>query len=178
MTGSDGGQPMMRTARLLLRPPTPGDLDDLHAVLSDPRAMRYWSSLPHADIGQTADWLTDTMAIPPEEGEDFVIERDGRAIGKVGLYRFPEIGFILHPNHWRQGLAREALAAVIDRAFTIHRLPRLLADVDPGNRASLALLDYLGFRETGRAARTWLVGERWCDSVYLALDPRDWGSGR
>jgi hypothetical protein len=27
----------------------------------------------------------------------------------------------------------------------------------------------LGFVETHRAPRTWLVGEEWCDSVYLAL---------
>ncbi|WP_345719154.1 GNAT family N-acetyltransferase [Rhizorhabdus phycosphaerae] len=163
---------------MLLRPARPGDLDDLHAILSDVRSMRYWSTPPHAEIGQTADWLADTMAIPPEEGEDFVIEREGRVIGKAGLYRFPEIGFILHPDHWRQGLAREALAAVIHRAFTVHRLPRILADVDPDNAASLALLRGLGFLETGRAERTWLVGGRWCDSVYLALDAGDRRVGR
>ncbi|MES2497639.1 MAG: GNAT family N-acetyltransferase [Pseudomonadota bacterium] len=35
----------LRTARLLLRTARPGDLDDLHAVLSDPAAMRYWSRI-------------------------------------------------------------------------------------------------------------------------------------
>lgn len=169
---------VLRTDRSLLRRARAADLADLHMVLSDPRAMRYWSTLPHAEIGQTADWLGDTMAIPPEEGEDFVIEREGRVIGKAGLYRFPEIGFILHPDHWRQGLAREALVAVIHRAFTVHCLPSILADVDPDNAASLALLRGLGFRETGRAERTWLVGERWCDSVYLALDAGDWRTER
>jgi RimJ/RimL family protein N-acetyltransferase len=45
----------------------------------------------------------------------------------------------------------------------------LTADVDPRNEGSLRLLAKLGFVETHRAARTWLVGEEWCDSVYLAL---------
>lgn len=177
---SDDGahQPILRTSRLVLRPARPDDVDELHAVLSDARAMRFWSSPPHVDIAQTADWLADTMAILPEEGEDFVVERDERVIGKVGLYRFPEIGFILHPDHWRQGVAREALGAVIDRAFVVHRLPQIVADVDPDNFASLALLSGVGFIETGRAERTWCVGGRWCDSVYLALGEEDWRANR
>jgi RimJ/RimL family protein N-acetyltransferase len=31
------------------------------------------------------------------------------------------------------------------------------------------VLAKLGFVETGRAERTFLLGEEWCDSVYLAL---------
>jgi ribosomal-protein-alanine N-acetyltransferase len=34
------------------------------------------------------------------------------------------------------------------------------------NAASLALLTQHGFVEAGRPARTWKVGEEWCDSVY------------
>ena len=52
---------------------------------------------------------------------------------------------------------------------------RIDADVDPRN-ASLAEASrrVLGFRETGRKERTWLVGNEWCDSVYLALDASSW----
>ena len=71
------------------------------------------------------------------EGEDFIVELDGRLIGKAGLWRFPEIGFILHPDHWGRGFAREALGFVIDRAFDVHGLPKVDADVDPRN-ATLA----------------------------------------
>lgn len=162
------------TARLRLRPARPDDLDAFHAILSDPRAMAYWSSPPHADLAQTATFLDETIAIPPGEGEDFVVELDGVAIGKAGLYRFPEIGFIFHPDHWGQGYAAEALASVIDRAFAVHGLPAIEADVDPRNAASLKLLARLGFVETGRKARTWLIAGTWCDSVYLRLDPDGW----
>ena len=30
---------------------------------------------------------------------------------RPGLWRFPEIGFILHPDYWGRGFAREALAS-------------------------------------------------------------------
>lgn len=158
------------TKRLRLRPARPDDLDRLHAIFSNETAMRYWSTSPHADRQQTRDWLASMIAIPPDAGEDFIVEHDGAVIGKAGLYRFPEIGFIFHPKSWGQGFAREALAAVVDRAFAVHRLPAVTADVDPRNTASLRLLQGLGFREIGRAERTWQIGEQWCDSVYLSLE--------
>lgn len=157
------------TARLRLRPARADDLEPFHAILSDPRAMAYWSSPPHADRAETRDWLDATMAIPAGEGEDFAVEYAGAVIGKAGLYRFPEIGFIFHPDHWGRGYAAEALTPVIDRAFAVHGLPAIEADVDPRNAASLRLLGRLGFVETGRSARTWCVGGVWCDSVYLRL---------
>lgn len=118
------------------------------------------------------------IAIPANTGEDFIIERAGSVIGKAGLFRFPEIGFILSPDHWGQGLAREALVAVIDRAFVVHRLDRIVADVDPRNAASCALLTRLGFGETGRRTAAWLVGGEWCDSIDFCLERSDWTLAR
>ena len=163
-----------RTERLLLRPARTDDLEGLHAILSDPRAMAYWSSSPHQSVDQTRDWLASMIAIQPSEGEDFIVEFEGQLIGKAGLWRFPEIGLIFHPDHWGRGFAREALAPVLDRAFSVHGLPKVDADVDPRNHGSLKLLGNLGFHETGRKERTWLVGGQWCDSIYLELDADSW----
>ena len=161
----------IQTERLLLRPARGGDAEPLHRILTDPRAMAYWSTLPHRDFNETRDWVQSMIDIPAGEGEDFVVEHEGRVIGKAGLYRFPETGFIFHPDVWGRGFAAEALRAVLGRAFAVHGLEAVIADVDPRNRASLTLLERLGFRETGRKARTWLIGETWCDSVYLRLEP-------
>jgi RimJ/RimL family protein N-acetyltransferase len=168
----------MQTARLDLRPARKDDLEALHAVLSNPAAMRFWSSLPHATLEQTREWLDAMMAIPPEQGEDFVIVHDGRVIGKAGLYRFPSIGYVLHPDHWGRGLAREALEAILDRAFDVHGLALVTADVDPRNDASRRLLAKLGFTETHTAEKTWLIGEEYCDSVYFGLTAAAWRDRR
>ena len=157
------------TPRLRLRPARSDDLDDIHAVLCEPRAMRYWSSPPHTDLDQTRAWLDSMIQAPPQSSCDFVIEHQGQVIGKAGCWRVPEIGYILHPDAWGQGLAREALSAVIPEVFAHFPIDAITGDVDPRNVASLKLLARLGFVETHRAARTWLVGEEWCDSVYLAL---------
>lgn len=162
----------IRTARLLLRPARMDDLAAMHAILSDAAAMRWWSTPPHAEIGQTRAWLSGMVSPPHADSEDYVIEHQGRVVGKAGAYRLPEVGFILHPAAWGQGLAREAMAAIIPRLFDRWPVPALEADVDPRNAASLGLLGRLGFEKVRFAERTWLVGEEWCDSVYLAL-PRE-----
>jgi RimJ/RimL family protein N-acetyltransferase len=168
----------MKTARLTLRPAQEDDLEAFHAILSNPVAMRFWSSLPHETLERTREWLDTMMAVPPGEGEDFVIVHDGRVIGKAGLYRFPAIGYVLHPDHWGHGFAREALAPILDRAFDVHGLAHVEADVDPGNGASRRLLERLGFTETHTAKNTWLIGETWYDSVYLRLTAEAWRDRR
>lgn len=140
----------------------------MHAVLSHPDAMRYWSTPPHASLRETREWLSNMISSRPEESADFVIEYQGKAIGKAGCYRLPELGYILHPDYWRRGLAREALTAVIEHLFATSAIPELRADVDPRNAASLKLLAGLGFARTGRGWHSWRVRGEWCDSVYLA----------
>jgi RimJ/RimL family protein N-acetyltransferase len=161
--------PTIRTERLLLRRPAMGDLDAMFEMMSNPAAMRFWSTLPHADRSVTEEWLARIIARNAAGGEDFVIEHDGRAIGFVGAGKLPEFGFMLHQAHWRQGFASEASRGFIDYAFGELGAAELTADVDPRNAASLKVLTKLGFTVTGTAERTFLLGEEWCDSVYLRL---------
>ena len=101
--------------------------------------------------------------------DEWIIEQDGGVIGNIGIWNMPEFGFILHPDAWGRGIGTEAARAFIGHAFATHPIEEVTADVDPRNAASLTLLRKLGFLETGRAERTFLVGNEWCDSVYLRL---------
>ncbi|HWA17523.1 MAG TPA: GNAT family N-acetyltransferase [Devosia sp.] len=159
----------LRTARLLLRRPRAEDVVPMHAVMSSPKAMRYWSRLPHENLAVTEAWFPDALLNQGTEKDEWVIVHDGRVVGYVGIWKMPEFGFILHPDVWGRGLGREAAAAFIDHAFATHPTDRLTADVDPRNMASLKLLKGLGFVETGAAKNTFKLGGEWCDSVYLAL---------
>ena len=98
-----------------------------------------------------------------------MIEKDGRAIGNAGMYRGTEVGFILHPDYWRQGILTEAMGAIIPHLFATTTVAALTADVDPRNAASVALLTGLGFEETHRAKNTFFIEGEWSDSVYFAL---------
>ncbi|CAN5243910.1 GNAT family N-acetyltransferase [soil metagenome] len=157
------------TERLLLRRARSDDLAAIHAMLSHPTAMRYWSSLPHSDIEQSAEWLGRMLAQTDDVSDDFIIELEGRVVGKAGCYQVPNIGYMLHPDYWGRGIATEALTPIIAHVFGKFEIEAVIADVDPRNTASLALLGRLGFVESGRAERTWQIGEEWCDSIYLSL---------
>jgi RimJ/RimL family protein N-acetyltransferase len=141
----------------------------LFEVFSDPGAMRFWSSPPHADLEDTRRFVQAMIDSSEADSDDFVIELEGRPVGKAGCWRLPEVGYILHPALWGQGLAQEALEAAIAHVFAGYEVPSLTADVDPRNTRSIALLERLGFRETHRAERTWCVAGEWADSVYFAL---------
>jgi len=162
---------VIRTQRLLLRPARIDDLEPLHAVFSDPDAMRYWDRPAYDDIELTRRFLTGLMTQDPSRSLDLIVERDGRCIGKVGMWRLAEIGYILHPAHWGQGLAFEALSALLPVLF--ERFPNeqaFRAECDPRNRASIALLTKLGFRKVREEKANFLYGEtEWCDTAYFEL---------
>lgn len=158
------------TERLTLRPALASDVEALHGILADPRAMAYWSTLPHATLDETRAWV-ESMIVGDGAGTglDLVVEFEGRAIGKAGFWSPPEIGYILHPDCWGRGLGREALEAVIRAGFEQGGFTEIRADVDPRNLASLALLARFGFVRTGYAKDTWEIGGVSVDSVYLTL---------
>jgi ribosomal-protein-alanine N-acetyltransferase len=75
-----------------------------------------------------------------------------RATGVLAYYAFtPYAG---------SGLMREGVALAIDIAFRDLGLERLEANVQPGNRRSIALLKTLGFAREG-TVRGYKVGTRW-----------------
>ncbi len=162
------------TPRLTLRYARSEDLAAMHAVLSDTRAMEWWSTPPHDAMEQTRVWLDSMIAGNAEGADDFVIERDGQVIGKAGFFRLPDVGYILHPDHWGLGLASEAVGAAVAHLFATRAVDDLTADVDPANQASIRLLEKLGFVRTGFAERTWNIGGEWKDSVFYGLNRQAW----
>lgn len=157
----------IRTERLVLRRARMDDVAAMHVVMSNPIAMRYWSTPPHTDRRQTEQWVASMVEADPSR-DDFMVTLEGRLIGKMGAWRLPEFGFLMDPAHWGKGLAREALDAFVERRRALGST-ELTADVDPRNAASIRLLERAGFVETGRAKGTWQVGDELCDSVYFRL---------
>ncbi|MNX87160.1 ribosomal-protein-L7/L12-serine acetyltransferase [compost metagenome] len=67
-------------------------------------------------------------------------------IGNVGYWRTDlanhraEIGYMLHPDYWRQGILSEGLVAAIDFGFNTVGFHSIFANINPGNDASRQLL--------------------------------------
>ena len=63
-----------------------------------------------------------------------------RPLEDLGL----EIFYSLAPGSWGKGYATEAARAVLDHALGPLGLPEVLAEVDEGNTASVAVIERLG----------------------------------
>jgi ribosomal-protein-alanine N-acetyltransferase len=69
-----------------------------------------------------------------------------------GVFQSAYLGFYVHAAHARRGVMTVGLQQVMRRAFTVHRLHRLEANIQPGNRTSRRLVRHLGFRKGGFVA--------------------------
>lgn len=168
--------PTLRTRRLLLRPIVAADAVPLFPLFSDEITMRWWSSAPSKSVADLAAWLAQ------DEGIAWAVCLDDQPIGRVILIerrpRLAELGFLLSREQWGQGLAREAITAVIDHGFGLVGLRRIFADTDPENAASVGVLVSLGFKLEGRLREEWEthIGVR--DSLIFGLLPGDWAQPR
>lgn len=148
------------TPRLLLRGHRPDDLDDLLVFHSDPAITRYipW---PVRDREQTraalAGKLGRTTARP---GEWLMLAVEERATGTVvgeALLKHadePEVGYVLRTDRQGQGLATEAVTALLAAATSSWQVSRVVAVVVDGNDASTRLLERLGFTAAGQGPLT------------------------
>ncbi|TPX55901.1 hypothetical protein SpCBS45565_g08481 [Spizellomyces sp. 'palustris'] len=147
------------TERLILRRALPTDLDEFHKIFSNADAMNYWSRPPHTTLAESQTWLAGMIADPSALDFAIILKsntiQQARLIGKIGVYAVPDIGIILHPDAWKQGLASEAMQSFLQTYWTLKPTEMYLeADVDPRNIASLNLFTKFGFIEVGEAEWT------------------------
>ncbi len=73
-----------------------------------------------------------------------------------------------------QGYMREGLELVLRHAFGALRLHRVEANIQPGNKASIALARGAGFRREGFSPRYLKIGGRWRDHERWAILAEEW----
>jgi [ribosomal protein S5]-alanine N-acetyltransferase len=144
----------LETERLLLRPYRLEDLDDLHAMFSDPEHMR-WYPEPFPREG-SLDWLERQMARYQTRGYALWIVEDrrtGEFLGTAGPNLLTiegvdevEIGWHTRPGRKGEGIAPEAGAAARDWAFDNLEVDHVIALVRPENRSSGRVAEKIGMQ--------------------------------
>jgi GNAT superfamily N-acetyltransferase len=76
----------------------------------------------------------------------FHAEPDAPYLIEIGL-RGLEIGYTVHEPYRRQGIATEAVRAMIEWAQTVHGVDSFVASISPANTPSLRLVRRLGFQK-------------------------------
>ncbi len=147
--------PFIETNRLLLRNLSVNDAVNLFAIRTHAKVNRYLNRAPDACLEISALKIKEILALQQKnETILWVItlkDQPEKMIGNIGYWRIikehyrAEIGYMLHPDYWQQGIMKEALDAVIDYAFDKMNLHSIEANINPDNIASGALLQSCGF---------------------------------
>ena len=144
------------TERLVLRPVTAEDQATLlaHWTLPDVRRFLFdGAALSAPEVGETIEESVRDFAAAGY-GIWLILEQDGPGlagpalVGTAGLRPLDDLGleifYSLAPASWGRGYATEAARAVVDHALGPLGLPEVLAEVDEGNAASVAVIKRLG----------------------------------
>jgi RimJ/RimL family protein N-acetyltransferase len=153
---------MIETDRLLLRPISLTDVDDLLEYQSSPEIVRYipWPERTREQVIEAAEKTLATGKLDLKEDGDFLVlvweiksgEFEGKVIGQsnMGLKSLrdgnADIGWVTHQNFQRQGYAFEATKALMEFGFQNFPIRRLIADIDTRNPESAAMATKLGMR--------------------------------
>jgi ribosomal-protein-alanine N-acetyltransferase len=90
----------------------------------------------------------------------------------MGPFRSAYSVYYAFAPHAGQGYMREGLKAIVRHAFGVMKLHRLEANIQPGNRASIALAKACGLRKEGFSPRYLKIGGRWRDHERWAIIAR------
>ena len=172
----------LETERLVLRPYTDADLENLHAIYSRPEIAR-WLYYEPTTLEESREKLARKIAgneLTDDQGMSSAVElRDSTYVGDAVLFygsvehKTVEIGFSFHPAHQGKGYATEAARALIGWAFS-QGFHRVVGRLEARNTASARVLEKLGMRrEALLVENEWVKGEWQSELVYAMLE-REW----
>jgi [ribosomal protein S5]-alanine N-acetyltransferase len=160
---------------IFLRQPAPEDRGAFLEAARHSRLLhRPWVSAPSTAAEYHA--YLKKMAEPANHAY-LVCRRDSGQIAGVinltnvilGAFRSGYLGSYAFAGQERRGYMRDGLMAVTVHAFRTLKLHRLEANIQPDNRASLALARTCGLRREGYSPRYLKIGGRWRDHERWAI---------
>lgn len=175
---------LIETDRLILRPISLSDVDDLLEYQSHPEIVRYipWPERSRQQVIEAAEKTISSSKFDLVEDGDFIVlvwelKDDGKVVGQSNMSlkskndRCADIGWVTHQDFQRRGLAYEATKALMAHAFSHFSLHRIIADIDTRNPESAAMAEKLGMRREAEYKDSEFFKGDWCSMwLYAILD--------
>lgn len=160
------------TERLLIRPMRVGDAEQWHRI----RAAAPFDPLDRS-LAESVAIVAEMQRRPAIDSDGWqqfaLIDGGGHMVGDLGVRFSPpraaqaEIGFAVAPELQGQGIASEAVSAMVAALFRSGRR-RVAAVTDARNRPAQRVLERCWFRLEGRFVESWRDGDDWFDELAYA----------
>lgn len=165
----------IETQRLLLRPVTLKDANDMFEYASDEKTT-YYVFDPHRSLEETEDSIANYFMNEPLGKYGIELKETGKMIGTIDLrlkeekYK-AELGYTMNKEYHGNGYMTEAGKALLHLGFNILELERISAIHDERNNASGRVMQRLGMTKEGisRHVGKWKKGEFFNDIHYSIL---------
>ncbi len=142
--------PNFATDRLFLRAINNDDKKEIFALRSNPQVMEHISRALAKNIEEAQTFINKITKGINEDKLVYwgiTLKVDDSLIGTICLWNISldnyraELGYELMPKYQGQGLMQEAFTRVVDFAFNTLGFHTLEANVNPGNKRSIKLLE-------------------------------------
>ncbi|HEY3720884.1 MAG TPA: GNAT family N-acetyltransferase [Roseiarcus sp.] len=175
----------LETARLWLRWPRAADAPAIQRYCSRWEVARYTARIPHPYPPGAAERFIYAAREGNGSGRELTlvltpIRGRREAIGAVGLelrgWDRLALGYVLAPEFWGKGYTSEAVAAMVEAAFSLTQAIEISATVRVENPASRRVLEKARFRFAGAGRESAPARGGLVECERLALDRADWAA--
>ena len=177
------GSVVLESERLLLRPFVLEDAPAMFKYASDKESTQFMRFSTHQSIQDSKDiiniWVKES-ANPAFYNWAIVCKECNELIGSIGLvdvnefHLLAEVGYILRRDHWRKGLATEALSTVIRFWFVRLGMNRLESCHSIENPASGRVMEKAGMVREGVKREYFPTDHGFVDCPIYAITRSDY----
>ncbi|MEF2965374.1 GNAT family protein [Paenibacillus sp. M1] len=161
--------PVLETNRILLRPITTMDVEDMFQYCSVPEVARYATWDYHKSIEDTkgfVDFVLDRYKTDKVGPWGIQYKETNKLIGSCSFVNWDnhclraELGYVLSTEYWNQGLMTEVVTRIVEYAFNELELVRIEAKCHPENAGSARVMEKSGMKFEGVLRKyIWAKGE-------------------
>jgi len=150
--------PVLKTKNLNLKRIGEKDIQEIYNFYSDPQSLKYIARNLITDMEQAVEkWKIFDQLFENKNGIWWAFNKKGeeKFIGFGGFFEVDkvankaELGYGLLPGNWGKGYGTEVVKLLTEFGLQDLQLHKIYANVDPENKASVKLLENIGYKREG-----------------------------
>lgn len=177
----------IKTDRLIIRDHIEDDIDSLHRLLSDEKAMYYLPDIKTNTLDESRENLYEAIKESKLEKRTkyffaITIKETSEYVGEIGFTvttdsihgKIVELGYFIMPNYWGKGIVTEAAKAVVDYTFKYIDVIKIETGCIKDNIGSEKVMKKIGMIKEAEFKKHVLLHSKLYDRVEYRLLREEW----